>query len=73
MNTLQALFGQRGGYIHRKKNMTQEQLAEAVGVSVDLVRVNIERGVNAPSFRTIAKLSESLNVLPKRTLQFFQS
>jgi transcriptional regulator with XRE-family HTH domain len=49
--------------------MTQEQLAEAIGVSVDLIS-NIERGVNAPSFKTIEKLSQTLNVPPKELFDF---
>ena len=41
--------------------MTQEDLAEAVGVSDRTVR-NIERGTNGPNLVTIGKLAEALEV-----------
>jgi len=41
--------------------LTQEQLAEVTGISVEFVS-NIERGINAPSFDTLEKLAEVLNV-----------
>ncbi len=69
MSTLRALFGRRLRQLRRQKNITQERLAEAIGVSVDLIG-NIERGVNAPSFETIDKLSGTLNVLPKELFDF---
>ena len=72
MSTLRVLFGQRLRYLRRQKNITQERLAEAIGVSVDLIS-NIERGVNAPSFKTIEKLSEALNVSPKELFNFSSS
>jgi Helix-turn-helix len=36
------------------RDLTQEQLAEAARISVDMLS-NIERGVNAPSFETLAR------------------
>jgi transcriptional regulator with XRE-family HTH domain len=69
VSTLRALFGRRLQYLRKQKNITQEQLAEAIGVSVDLIS-NIERGVNAPSFKTIEKLSEALNIPPKELFDF---
>jgi transcriptional regulator with XRE-family HTH domain len=52
-----------------KKNLTQEHLAEDTGVSVDLIS-NIERGVNAPSFKTLEKLSTVLHVSPCELFDF---
>ena len=58
---LKVKFGRKLRQIRRFKNLTQEQLAEAIGVSVEFIS-NIERGINAPSFDTLEKLSEFLNV-----------
>ncbi|MBD1212734.1 MAG: helix-turn-helix transcriptional regulator [Dolichospermum circinale Clear-D4] len=58
---LKVKFGRRLRQIRRLKNLTQEQLAEATGISVEFVS-NIERGINAPSFDTLEKLTEVLNV-----------
>jgi transcriptional regulator with XRE-family HTH domain len=55
--------------LRRQRNITQERLAEGISVSVDLIS-NIERGVNAPSFETIQKLSEALNVPVKDLFDF---
>lgn len=61
MTRLRILFGKRLRYLRRSKDMTQEQLAEAAGISVEFVS-NIERGVNAPSFETIEKIAQVLRV-----------
>ena len=58
---LKVKFGRRLRQIRRLKNLTQEQLAEATGISVEFVS-NIERGINAPSFDTLEKLADVLNV-----------
>lgn len=58
---LKVKFGGKLRQIRRLKNLTQEQLAEATGISVEFVS-NIERGINAPSFDTLEKLAEVLNV-----------
>lgn len=63
MGRLQLQFGKRVRQIRRQRDMTQEQLAEAVGVSAEFIS-NVERGVNAPSFDTLEKLAEALNVAP---------
>lgn len=45
------------------KGLTQAQLAEAIGRSVDLLS-RIERGESAPSFETIEALFQKLGVTP---------
>lgn len=61
MTTLRHRFGKRLRQIRRYKDLTQEQLAEAVGVTVEFIS-NIERGKSAPSFETIEKLTAALGV-----------
>ncbi len=41
--------------------MTQEYLAETAGVSVDMLS-NMERGINAPSFETLERLTRALGI-----------
>ena len=41
--------------------ITQEHLAELLGVSVEFVS-NMERGINAPSFETLEKLAIALDL-----------
>jgi transcriptional regulator with XRE-family HTH domain len=47
---------------HRKaKGLRQAELAEAVGVSVEMIS-KVERGVASPSFQTVEKLADVLGV-----------
>ena len=43
------------------RDLTQEQLAERCGVSADFIS-QVERGINSPSFESIQKFAEVLNV-----------
>ncbi len=61
MSALRNRVGKRLRQIRRAKDLTQEQLAAAVGVSVKFIG-NIERGTSAPSFETIEKIAEVLEV-----------
>lgn len=67
--TLQTKFGLQLRYLRRKKDLTQEQLAESVGISVEFLS-NIERGKNAPSFQTLERISLALSVPVKRLFDF---
>jgi transcriptional regulator with XRE-family HTH domain len=61
MPNLRNLFGKRLRKIRRHRDLTQERLAELLGVSVEFVS-NMERGVNAPSFETVEKIAEVFNL-----------
>ena len=58
---LKAQFGKQLHYIRGKRNLTQEQLAEATELSVDFVSL-VERGINAPSFKNVERLAQALGV-----------
>ena len=47
--------------IRRRRGLTQEQLADLIGRSTDAVS-NLERGVSLPSFETLDRLSQRLDV-----------
>lgn len=58
---LQKELGQRIADLRRANEFTQEQLAEAVGCSVEFVSL-VERGVNAPSVAGLEKFAKALKV-----------
>jgi len=62
-------FGKRLRSIRRKKDLTQEQLAELVGLSVEFIS-NIERGINSPSFNTLEKLEQVLHTPVSEMFKF---
>ena len=66
---LQQRLGKRIGDLRRAKKLTQEQLAEAVGCSVEFISL-VERGVNAPSVAGLEKFSEVLRVEVKDLFTF---
>lgn len=58
---LQRKLGKRIADLRRAKKLTQEQLAEAVGCSVEFISL-VERGVNAPSVAGLEKFSKVLQI-----------
>lgn len=61
MSWLKTGFGQRLRQLRRQHGLTQEQLAEAVGIST-VALSNIERGVNGPTFETLENIITTLKV-----------
>ncbi|MBI5383557.1 MAG: helix-turn-helix transcriptional regulator [Verrucomicrobia bacterium] len=66
---LQRKLGKRIADLRRSKKLTQEQLAEAVGCSVEFISL-VERGVNAPSVAGLEKFAEALRVEVKELFTF---
>lgn len=58
---LQKKLGQRIADLRRSRELTQEQLAEAVGCSVEFISL-VERGVNSPSVAGLEKFAKVLKV-----------
>lgn len=58
---LQRKLGKRIAHLRKGKLLTQEQLAEAVGCSVEFISL-VERGVNAPSVARLEKFATALAV-----------
>ena len=59
--TLRKKFGRRLRAIRAQRQMTQERFAEMLGISVDFLSL-IERGVNAPSFEMLERISKKLRM-----------
>jgi transcriptional regulator with XRE-family HTH domain len=60
MGQLKKQFGQRVKRVRLAAGITQERLADSVGVTIETIS-NIERGVYGPSFDTLEKLAAALN------------
>jgi transcriptional regulator with XRE-family HTH domain len=66
---LQKKLGRRIADLRRVRKLTQEQLAEAVGCSVEFISL-VERGVNAPSVAGLAGFAKVLKVDVKELFTF---
>ena len=71
MPSLRQQFGKRLLAIRQERRLTQEDFAELVGISVDVLSL-IERGRNSPSFDVLEKLSKELK-MPIRDLFDFSA
>jgi len=61
MNTNKKLLGKRIKELRKNKGLTQEQLAEFVGLETSSLS-GIESGRHFPSFSTLEKIANCLNV-----------
>lgn len=61
MATLRKLFGKRLRAFRKERDMTQEEFAELLNISVDFLSL-VERGLNAPSFESIEVFSITLGI-----------
>ena len=61
MATLRKKFGEQLRAIRVERRMSQEKFAEIVDISVDFLSL-IERGVSAPSFETLERMSKRLRM-----------
>lgn len=69
MSDLKSKFGKRLKQIREERGLTQNQLAELVGVEPITIS-NIEVGRNAARFTTIEKLSKALRVKVRDLFDF---
>jgi transcriptional regulator with XRE-family HTH domain len=66
---LQRKLGQRIASLRKARKLTQEQLAEAIGCSVEFISL-VERGVNAPSVAGLDKFAKVLKTEVKELFNF---
>lgn len=69
MSTIKKLLGQRIKAIRKSKGITQEQLAESVGIGTANISY-IETGRFAPSIENFEKIAEALSVEPHELYNF---
>ena len=65
-------FAQRLKTLRSQKGMTQEDLAQATGLSISFIRA-VEQGLYAPSFESIEAIAKSLSVREKELFDFESS
>jgi transcriptional regulator with XRE-family HTH domain len=66
---LKRKLGKRIARLRRARKLTQEQLAKALGYSVEFISL-VERGVNAPSVAGLEKFAHVLKVEVKELFSF---
>lgn len=66
---LQRKLGQRIASLRKVRKLTQEQLAEAIGCSVEFISL-VERGVNAPSVAGLEKFAKIFKTEVKELFNF---
>ncbi len=66
---LQQKLGQRIASLRKARKLTQEQLAEAIGCSVEFISL-VERGVNAPAVASLEKFAKILKTEVKELFNF---
>ena len=69
MRDIKKLLGKRIRELRKIKGLTQEQLAELVGIGTANISY-IETGKNSPSIETFSKLSDVLGVYPYELYMF---
>ena len=69
MSSLKKKLGVRIQEIRKSKNMTQEKLAEAIGLNVPNLN-NIERGKKFVSAETLEKIIKALNINESELFDF---
>lgn len=69
MSHLYVLLGKQIAHFRRLAGLTQEELAERTGYSVDFIGL-VERGINAP---TVARLADVARALGVEVWQLFKS
>lgn len=61
MGSLKHRFGRNLRHWRKQRGLTQEQLAEMVGLTVHSIS-NFERGIHGPRFQHVERLSRALNI-----------
>jgi DNA-binding XRE family transcriptional regulator len=69
MNQLKMRFGKRLQKLRTEHGITQEQLANAVELTVESIS-NIERGVYGPKFDNLEKIAAALQISVKELFEF---
>jgi len=62
-------LGRQIAVLRRQNSLSQEQLAELAGYSVEFISL-VERGINAPSVAGLAKIAKALNVEVRALFDF---
>jgi len=68
-NNFYKYLGKRIKFLRENKNLTQENMAEKSGLSLDYIG-KIEVNINRPGLRALLKIAKALNVDIKELFEF---
>ena len=69
MGVLKVQFGKRLKFLRKRSNLTQEQLAESTGLTIESIS-NIERGLFGPKFDNLEKIAAAIGVEVQELFEF---
>ncbi len=69
MSQLKITFGKRLQLLRVEAEITQEELADEVGVTIESIS-NMERGIYGPKFDNLEKIASALNIPVKELFDF---
>ena len=69
MGALKVQFGKRLKFLRKRLSLTQEQLAESTGLTIESIS-NIERGLFGPKFDNLEKIAAAIGVEVKELFEF---
>ncbi len=69
MGALKVQFGKRLKLLRKRSNLTQEQLAESTGLTIESIS-NIERGLFGPKFDNLEKIAAAIGVEVQELFEF---
>ncbi len=69
MSDLKTQFGRRLRVLRKRADLTQEELAEATGLTIESIS-NIERGIFGPKFDNLEKIAKVIDVEVKELFDF---
>lgn len=67
--SLKKQFGKRLQQLRAATGLTQEELAEKVGLTIESIS-NMERGIHGPSFDNLEKIVAALKIPAKALFEF---
>jgi len=71
MSLLKERFGNRLQTLRNNAEMTQEELADKIGLTIESIS-NIERGIFGPKFDNLQKIADALNTPVMNLFDFEQ-
>ena len=69
MGALKVQFGKRLKFLRKQSNLTQEQLAESTGLTIESIS-NIKRGLFGPKFDNLEKIAAAIGVEVQELFEF---
>jgi len=69
VGALKVQFGKRLKFLRKRLDLTQEQLAESTGLTIESIS-NIDRGLFGPKFDNLEKIAAAIGVEVQELFEF---